>query len=348
MAGIYKEHYEELGSVYVPKTIAQILVDVSMNNDISRKIMILEFHVQALEEEMRRSCTFMRPLPYSIHFLQDAIQIMKQEIQKWKKRETNPVFEELMPLKSCFEGCLGAKESKDINDKMERMGSVQLWNTPIQYDNNFGPKNQDSLLHHKSNYEGFQASGSGGNFNHKAGAFMPYKNPTMENKGVVPAVSSSAAEFENYEGFQASGSGGNFNHKAGAFMPYKNPTMENKGVVPAVSSSAAEFEVAPIDLNVKRKHPKQRKPYTEEPTQKKKRRCWSPELHKQFVDSLQQLGGVESATPKQVREMMNVKGLTNDEVKSHLQKYRVYIRKLPSTARQPSYSWPIRDNGERA
>ncbi|XP_075515637.1 transcription factor HHO2-like [Primulina tabacum] len=301
MAGIYKEHYEKLGSVYVPKTIAQILVDVSMNDDISRKVMILEFHVQALEEEMRRSGTFMRPLPYSIHFLQDAIQIMKQEIQKWKKRETNPVLEELMPPKSCFEGCLGAKESKDINEKMEWMGSVQLWNTPIQYDNNFGPKNQDSLLHHKSNYEGFQASGSGGNFNHKAGAFMPYKNPTMENKGVVP-----------------------------------------------VSSSAADFEAAPIDLNVKRKYPKQRKPYTEEPMQKKKRRCWSPELHKQFVDALQQLGGVESATPKQVREMMNVKGLTNDEVKSHLQKYRVYTRKLPSSARQLSYSWPIRDNGERA
>ncbi|KAM1627621.1 hypothetical protein ACFXTN_014454 [Malus domestica] len=35
--------------------------------------------------------------------------------------------------------------------------------------------------------------------------------------------------------------------------------------------------------------------------------------------ALQQLGGSHAATPKQIRELMKVDGLTNDEVKSHLQ-----------------------------
>ncbi|KAL5217124.1 hypothetical protein ABZP36_017808 [Zizania latifolia] len=69
---------------------------------------------------------------------------------------------------------------------------------------------------------------------------------------------------------------------------------------------------------------------------RKSRRCWSPELHRQFVAALQQLGGPQVATPKQIREVMKVDGLTNDEVKSHLQfgschaniqKYRLHNRR---------------------
>ncbi|EPS60106.1 hypothetical protein M569_14698 [Genlisea aurea] len=60
---------------------------------------------------------------------------------------------------------------------------------------------------------------------------------------------------------------------------------------------------------------------------KKRRRCWSPDLHRKFVSVLQQLGGAQVATPKQIRELMQVDGLTNDEVKSHLQKYRVHVRR---------------------
>ncbi|CAA7035817.1 unnamed protein product [Microthlaspi erraticum] len=62
---------------------------------------------------------------------------------------------------------------------------------------------------------------------------------------------------------------------------------------------------------------------------KEQRRRWSQELHRKFVDALHRIGGPQVATPKQIREMMNVDGLTNDEVKSHLQKYRMHIRKHP-------------------
>ncbi|URE44368.1 MYB family transcription factor [Musa troglodytarum] len=71
---------------------------------------------------------------------------------------------------------------------------------------------------------------------------------------------------------------------------------------------------------------------------RKARRCWSPELHRRFVlapttrwrSSSNFLDVV--ATPKQIRELMQVDGLTNDEVKSHLQKYRLHARKMPNSS----------------
>jgi SHAQKYF class myb-like DNA-binding protein len=69
---------------------------------------------------------------------------------------------------------------------------------------------------------------------------------------------------------------------------------------------------------------------------KKSRRSWSQELHRRFVHSLEQLGGADVATPKHIRELMKVDGLTNDEVKSHLQKYRLHTKKPSSRVRSSS------------
>ncbi|KAM0860235.1 hypothetical protein ACQ4PT_046694 [Festuca glaucescens] len=77
---------------------------------------------------------------------------------------------------------------------------------------------------------------------------------------------------------------------------------------------------------------------TQEQQSRKTRRCWSTELHRQFVAALRQLGGPQVATPKQIREVMKVDGLTNDEVKSHLQKYRLHNQKSPGSS---SSSHPI-------
>ncbi|KFK30344.1 hypothetical protein AALP_AA7G249300 [Arabis alpina] len=71
---------------------------------------------------------------------------------------------------------------------------------------------------------------------------------------------------------------------------------------------------------------------------KEQRRRWSQELHRKFVDALHKLGGSQVATPKQIRELMQIDGLTNDEVKSHLQKYRMHIRKHPPSDQPESQS----------
>ncbi|PIA59531.1 hypothetical protein AQUCO_00400431v1 [Aquilegia coerulea] len=49
---------------------------------------------------------------------------------------------------------------------------------------------------------------------------------------------------------------------------------------------------------------------------------WTPDLHLRFVHAVERLGGQERATPKQVLQMMNIKGLSIAHVKSHLQMFR--------------------------
>ncbi|KAI3826037.1 hypothetical protein L1987_00079 [Smallanthus sonchifolius] len=60
---------------------------------------------------------------------------------------------------------------------------------------------------------------------------------------------------------------------------------------------------------------------------KKLRVVWSVELHQQFVAAVNQLG-IDKAVPKKILELMNVPGLTRENVASHLQKYRLYLRRL--------------------
>ncbi|XP_039821665.1 myb family transcription factor PHL5-like isoform X2 [Panicum virgatum] len=59
------------------------------------------------------------------------------------------------------------------------------------------------------------------------------------------------------------------------------------------------------------------------PQRTKVRRRWTTEMHDRFIDAVNQLGGCENAKPKAILDIMNVEGLTRDQVKSHLQKYKL-------------------------
>ncbi|KAM3321412.1 two-component response regulator ARR12 [Capsicum chacoense] len=68
-------------------------------------------------------------------------------------------------------------------------------------------------------------------------------------------------------------------------------------------------------------------------TQKKPRVVWSIDLHKKFVTAVNQLG-LEKAVPKRILDLMNVEGLTRENVASHLQKFRLFLKKFNSAEAQ--------------
>ena len=68
---------------------------------------------------------------------------------------------------------------------------------------------------------------------------------------------------------------------------------------------------------------------TDQGSVKKARVVWTVDLHKKFVDSVNQLG-IEKAVPTTILELMGVSNITRENVASHLQKYRLYIKRLSS------------------
>ncbi|XP_074266489.1 uncharacterized protein LOC141589763 [Silene latifolia] len=66
---------------------------------------------------------------------------------------------------------------------------------------------------------------------------------------------------------------------------------------------------------------------------KKPRVIWTPELHHKFVAAVNQFGN-SKAVPKKILELMNVPGLTRENVASHLQKYRQYQKRVEQNSHQ--------------
>ncbi|KQK11088.1 two-component response regulator ORR26 isoform X1 [Brachypodium distachyon] len=62
-------------------------------------------------------------------------------------------------------------------------------------------------------------------------------------------------------------------------------------------------------------------------TAKKARVVWSVDLHQKFVNAVNQIG-FDKVGPKKILDLMNVPGITRENVASHLQKYRLYLGRL--------------------
>lgn len=72
-------------------------------------------------------------------------------------------------------------------------------------------------------------------------------------------------------------------------------------------------------------------------TLKRPRLVWTPQLHKRFVDAVAHLG-IKNAVPKTIMQLMSVDGLTRENVASHLQKYRLYLKRMQGLSSSASTS----------
>lgn len=75
---------------------------------------------------------------------------------------------------------------------------------------------------------------------------------------------------------------------------------------------------------------------------KRPRLVWTPPLHKRFVDAVSHLG-IKNAVPKTIMQLMNVEGLTRENVASHLQKYRLYLKRLQGCSESTMENSPSRE-----
>ncbi|XP_022754188.1 two-component response regulator ARR12-like [Durio zibethinus] len=70
---------------------------------------------------------------------------------------------------------------------------------------------------------------------------------------------------------------------------------------------------------------------------KKKRLSWTPELDAKFVKAVQRLEKCSMVHPKKILDIMNEPGLTRENIASHLQKYRISLKKRKAKTNQQGF-----------
>ncbi|KAJ4828378.1 hypothetical protein Tsubulata_017832 [Turnera subulata] len=309
----------DLSLAYVPKTISDCLREISRVEDGTQKLAKIDDYMKRLEDERKKIDAFKRELPLCMLLLNDAIMRLQEESLHCKEanEDHQAVIEEVSPVNGNG-GC---------DDKRNWLSAVQLWNS-----DSFDGKQQDSM---KSELKQGQRTEEDDDrstcenpiqsVNHRnggGGAFVPFKR--------LPSGVEEGTERKEEKEVVSQVTG----------LSLMTPGSEQLGSCNLISKSNGSNQ---IKMKSKPQQPPQQ--LQKHNGCRKQRRSWSPELHRRFVDALQQLGGSQVATPKQIRDLMQVDGLTNDEVKSHLQKYRLHIRKLPaSPASLPSGLWTSQDS----
>ncbi|KAE8703780.1 putative Serine/threonine-protein kinase SAPK10 [Hibiscus syriacus] len=293
----------DLSLVYVPKSITKFLQEVSKIKNGFQRLSKISDYIRRLEDETNKINAFKRELPLCMLILKDVIERLKEEEIQCKEMNDGS----LLPLKgNTVENGKETMEN-DGGDMKNWMSSVQLWNSDS---NNVDPgkkSNTVTELKPRSEEQGEDLSKNPMEFcnkKSKGGAFVPFKEHVDKKISGLSLMTPSSGLH--------------------SFI------LKNNGGCRIGSGSSLYAQQNQIKFQTK-SHNRHEDQQHQQQNSRKQRRCWSPELHRRFVEALQQLGGSQVATPKQIRELMQVDGLTNDEVKSHLQKYRLHIQKIPAS-----------------
>nr|GMC58766.1 myb family transcription factor EFM-like [Ipomoea batatas] len=305
----------------------------------------LEEFLARLEEERLKIDAFKRELPLCMQLLTNAMEASRQQLQSYRANNeggtTRPVLEEFIPLKNSSSSCDnngGAEKMAAANmasDKANWMTSAQLWSDQGNELGAGGKKQQPCSIGvitsspKENEIIGFSMSPKVGNLIEKrnnnnnggggggGGAFLPF---SKDRSSPAPTLALASSCEDNIEADKKNNNNNNVSEIIIVNNPPSNKANNNHSGDASSMSQPDGQTTSATAAGAAATQP-----------QRKARRCWSPDLHRRFVNALQMLGGSQVATPKQIRELMKVDGLTNDEVKSHLQKYRLHTRRpIPS------------------
>ncbi|KAJ9163374.1 hypothetical protein P3X46_023050 [Hevea brasiliensis] len=285
--------------------------------DYAEKMQRCHEYVEALEEEKRKIQVFQRELPLCLELVTQAIEACRRELsgttteymhgqsecsEQTMSEGTRPVLEEFIPIKRTNSSSDNDDNENDNDDQEQH--SHKRNQTIISNSSNKDKNSSD----HKKKSDWLRS------------VQLWNQSPDPPPKEDVPRKAVVTEVKRN----------------GGAFQPFHKEKTTGKSIqtiakTPSSVPASATSSTAGTGAGAGTGSGSSRKEEKDGQSERKQRRCWSPELHRRFLQALQQLGGSHAATPKQIREIMKVDGLTNDEVKSHLQKYRLHTRR-PSPA----------------
>ncbi|KAL9663914.1 hypothetical protein QQ045_019308 [Rhodiola kirilowii] len=294
--------------------------------DYAEKIQKCSEYVEALEVERRKIQVFQRELPLCLELVSQAIDACRQQLSSSvaagvgtshecseQTSSHGPVLEEFIPIKGAAASACTSEDGGDEEEEQDESGDKS------------GDKSGKKSDWLRSAQLWNQSSDPAPIFEVKQYQFIVIHQKFISRVSFYWFFIHLFILSFFYLSFSQVKKNG------GAFRPFSKEKV-------VVTAEVVENKPAG-STTVKSKKEESNKDNESRQTQRKQRRCWSPELHRRFIHALQQLGGPHVATPKQIKELMKVDGLTNDEVKSHLQKYRLHMRR-------PSANMPSNSNAQ--
>ncbi|KAL0304218.1 UNVERIFIED_CONTAM: Two-component response regulator ORR21 [Sesamum radiatum] len=131
--------------------------------------------------------------------------------------------------------------------------------------------------------------------------------------------------------------------ETGNFPDEKTLTEKNSSDEMAMSASSSVSGDVVNKKESKRKSPQkegsnEKKGHnSQSSSQKRPKVIWSNSLHNRFLEAIRSIG-LDRAVPKKILEVMDVPGLTRENVASHLQKYRIFLRRVSDASFKIQYS----------